>query len=87
LVPGVHVRTLVTVDLDADPLPVEDLCYLRILIGLVVHDVAPMAPHRSDVEQNRPILGARVLERLRSPREPLDGLILGGSEIRRLLTL
>src|SRR5690606_21364588 len=48
---------------------------LGVFVALVVHDVAPVAPHRADVEQDRAVLAPRPLERLVAPRQPGDGLL------------
>jgi len=39
---------------------------LGALIGLAVHHVAPMAPHRADIEQNGFVLALRGFKRFRA---------------------
>ena len=53
LVARVHVRPLVAVDLDGHKVLVDQRGNLRVLIRLAVHHVAPVAPHRANVQQNR----------------------------------
>src|SRR5207245_4823526 len=52
LVARVHVGSLVAVHLDAYEVRIEELRHPGILVRLAVHDVAPVAPHRPDVEQD-----------------------------------
>ncbi len=81
LVAAVHVGPLVPVHLDGDEEPVDDLGGLRILVGLLIHHVTPVAPHRPAVEQDRLVLGLRPLERCLPPRPPVDGLVRRGSQV------
>ena len=39
----VNIRSLFPVYLDADELPVQEVCHLRVLKGFVSHDMAPVA--------------------------------------------
>jgi hypothetical protein len=81
LVPGVDVGALVAVDLDADEAVAEEVGDGRVLVRLAIHHVAPMAPDRPDVEQDRTVEPGRLGERLRAPRPPLHRLVRGGSEV------
>ncbi len=85
LIPRVDIRPLVAVHLDAHEIAIQDLGDARILVGLAVHDVAPMAPDGADVEENRLLLGAGARERRVAPWRPGDGLVGGGLEVGRLL--
>ena len=82
LVPGVDVRAFIPVHLDADEVLVQELGQARVLVGLPIHHVTPVAPHGADVEQNRPILRRGAGEGLRLPAEPVNRLLRGGSEVR-----
>ena len=81
LVTGVDVGTLVAVHFDADELAVQDLRDPLVFVRFSVHHVAPVAPHRADVEQDRLVLGARPLERRLAPGEPVDRLMGSGLEV------
>src|SRR2546422_6290716 len=81
LVASIDVRPLIPIDLDADEVAIENLGDARVLVRLAVHDVAPVAPHRADVEQDRLVLGLRSGEGRLSPREPVHGLVRGGFEV------
>ena len=83
LVAGVDVRPLVPVHLDADEVLVQELGERRILVGLAVHHVAPVAPDGADVEQHRAVLRAGGREGLVAPGIPVDGLMGGGLEVGR----
>src|SRR3989454_2385767 len=81
LVASIDVRPLIPIDLDADEVAIENLGDARVLVRLAVHDVAPVAPHRADVEQDRLVLRPRSGEGRLSPREPVHGLVRGGFEV------
>src|SRR5258706_6182189 len=63
LIARVDVRPFVAVHLDAHEIAIQDLGDARILVGLAVHHVAPMAPDGADIEENRLLLRARPRER------------------------
>jgi hypothetical protein len=83
LVAAVHVRPLVTVDLDADEVLVEEARQLRVLVGLAVHHVTPVAPHGADIEQHGLVRRPRRGERLGAPGIPRHGLVRRGLEVGR----
>jgi len=83
LVPRVHVGPLVPIHLDAHEIAIQHVGDRGVLVRLTVHHVAPVAPHRADVEQDRFFLVSRTLERRIAPRHPVDGLMRGGLEICR----
>jgi hypothetical protein len=83
LVARVHVGPLVAVHLDADEMPVEEVGERRVLVGLAVHHVAPVAPDGADVEQHGSVGAARGVERVGSPGEPVDGLVRGALQVGR----
>src|SRR3989442_9565351 len=81
LVASIDVRPLIPIDLDAHEVAIEKLGDARVLVRLAVHDVAPVAPYRADVEEDGLVLGMRSDEGRLSPREPVDGLVRGGFEV------
>ena len=83
LVARVHVRPLVAVHFDADEVPVQEIGKPGVFVGLGVHHVAPVAPHRADVEENRPAGAPGQLERLLTPGMPLHRLVGGGTQVGR----
>ena len=81
LVPDVDIGALVPVHLHGDEVVIDDPGDLGILVRLAVDDVAPVAPHGADVEQDRLVLRLRPSERLVAPGIPLHRLVGGGPEI------
>ena len=75
LITAVHIGPLVAIDLDRDKVLVDDLGGVGVFVGFAVHDVAPMTPHRANVEQDGLVLALRRGERLFAPLVPLDGLM------------
>src|SRR5579884_3540231 len=51
LVTTVDIGSLVAVNLDGYEILVDDLRGLRVVIRLAVHDMAPVAPDRTDIKQ------------------------------------
>ena len=82
LVAGVDVGAFVAIDFHGDEELVDDRGDFGILVTLAVDDVAPVAPHRADIEQHRLALGARLVEGFFAPFVPVDGLVRGGAQIR-----
>ena len=83
LVAAVDVGALVAVHLYRDEVLVDDARHLGIVVGLVVHHVTPVAPHRADIEQDGLVLALRRGEGLLAPLMPVDGLVHGRAQIRR----
>ena len=95
---GVHVdrvdvRALLAIDLDAHEVLVHDAAIVRVLEGLVLHHVAPVAGGVADRDQHGLVLGAGARERLLAPRIPVHGVVgvleqigrgLGGEAVRHL---
>ena len=81
LIPRIDIRPFITVNLHRNIILVNDARNLFVLVALAVHDVAPMTPHRADIEQDGLILLACRLERLVVPFAPLDGLMRGAAQI------
>ena len=68
----VDVRTLLPVDLDADEAVVQQRGHLRILEGLVLHHVAPVAGGITDGQEHRAVQLPGALEGLVPPGVPVD---------------
>ena len=83
LVATIHFGVLVPVDLDRDEILGEQARDLRVDVRPLVHDVAPVAPGGSDVEQDRAAGPLGELERFGAPRMPVDRLFGGAAEVRR----
>ena len=43
----------------------------------------PKSPYRADIEENGLVLTLRGFKRLRAPLMPVDGLVHGGTQVRR----
>ena len=65
---------LVAIDEHRNEVGVDERADRRILKRLARHDVAPVAAHISDREEDRLVLALRLRERFRSPRIPIDGI-------------
>ena len=83
LIAAVDVRPLIAIDLDGDKAFVHDVRDISIVVGLAIHNVAPVAPDRSDIEQDGLVLALSDRKRLFSPFMPLDGLMHGRAQVRR----
>ena len=66
----VEVGTLVGIDLHRHEETVQSRRNFRISVRRLVHHVAPVAPHRADVDHDRTIERPRQRERLRTPWLP-----------------
>ncbi len=83
----VDVGALLAVDLDADEALVHHGRRARVLEGLPLHHVAPVARGVADRHQQRLVLGLGARERDRAPRQPVDGVLgmlaqVGGGLLR-----
>ena len=81
----VHVRPLLPVHLDAHEMRVEEAGRRVVLEGFPLHDVAPVAGRVADAQEDRLAFRARLGERLRSPGEPIDRVMLVLQQVRRFL--
>src|SRR4029077_20622748 len=81
LIAAVHVGALVAINLDGDEMLVDNGGNFRALVGLAVHYMAPVAPHRADIEQDRLVLPLRGLKGLSAPLMPVDGLVHGRAQV------
>jgi len=66
LIPRVDIRPFVPIHLDGHERAVDQLGNFRILVAFAVDYVAPVAPHRSDVEQHR-LVSTRARPKASSP--------------------
>src|SRR5207247_10020112 len=81
----VPVRAVLAIDLDGVEVRVQELGDLEVLVGLLLHDVAPVAGGVADAEQHRPPLAPRGREGLVAPRAPVDGVVRVLEEVRARL--
>ena len=84
LIDLIQVRALFTIHFDVDEAPVHLAGYVRIFERFVRHHVAPVAGGVADRKQDRLALVPGELQRFRSPRVPVDGILgvlleIGGS--------
>src|SRR6202142_3289981 len=82
LIACVHVGPLVSIYFHRDIVLVDHRCDFRILVALAVNHVAPVAPHRANVEQDRLLLRARFRKRFLAPFIPVNRLMSRRSKIR-----
>src|SRR5207302_10361318 len=73
--------TLVAVYLHRNEVFIHNGRNFRIVVRLAVHHMAPVTPHRANVEQHRLVLALRGSEGFISPLMPLDGLVHSGSQV------
>jgi hypothetical protein len=78
----VDVRALLAIDLDAHEVAVHGLRDRRVLEGLALHHVAPVAGRVADRDEHRLVLRAGAREGLFSPRVPVDRVLRVLEEIR-----
>ena len=74
-VDGVEIGALLAVHLDRHEVLIQEGGGRRVLEGLALHHVAPVAGRVPDREEDRPVQGARALQRLRSPGVPVDRVV------------
>jgi len=72
LVPVGEIGTLVLVDTDRKESLANQPDHLRIAVGGLLHDVAPVAPHGAQVEEDEALLGLGTLEDALVPGLPRD---------------
>ena len=82
LVAGVDVGALVAIDFYGDEMFVNDFRDLGVLVAFAVDDVAPVAPHGADIEEDGLVLGFGSGEGGVAPFVPVDGLVGGRAQIR-----
>ena len=79
----VDIRPLLAVYLNAHIAAVEDIRRLRVLKGLVRHNMAPVAGGIAYAQEHRLILPPGLFKRLSAPRIPVHGIIPMLPEIGR----
>src|SRR5262249_35608549 len=87
LVTAIHIGTLVAIDFDRNVVVVNEFRDPRIFVGLAIHHMAPMAPHRTYIKQHRLVLALRFVECIGAPLVPVHRLMHRGAQIRRRGTL
>ena len=81
LVTRIHVRPFVAVHFHRDIKLIDEGGDLRVLVGLAVHDVAPVAPDGANVQQDWLVLGLGEGKGRRAPGMPLDGLMARRAQV------
>ena len=81
LVARIHVRTFVAVHLHRHVKLIDHRRDFGIFVALAVNHVAPVAPDRADIEQNRLAFRARVRKCFLAPFTPIHGLMRRGAQI------
>ncbi len=79
LVARVHVGTLVAIHLHRNEILIDHLGNFGIFVRFAIHDMAPVAPHRTNVEQNGLVLSPGASKRSLAPGLPLDRLMASGA--------
>ena len=82
LVARVHIRSLIAIDLHGHKMLIDERGHLGVFIRFAIHHVAPVAPHRSNVEKNRLVFSLRARECSLAPRMPFHRLMSRGAQIR-----
>ena len=75
LITGVDIGAFVAVDFDGHEVFVDNLGDLRVFVAFAVDDVAPMAPHGADVEENGFVFRLSASEGGIAPFVPIDRLV------------
>ena len=81
LVARIHIGPLVAIHLDGDKMLVDERGDLRVLVGLAVHDVAPVAPDGANVEQDGLVFGLGARKGRFAPRMPLHRLMARRAQV------
>src|SRR5262249_51703094 len=81
LVARIDVGPLVAVHLYGYEMLVDDFRDHRIFVALAVNDVAPVTPHRADIQQDRLVMGFGPRKGVVAPFVPINGLMRRGTQI------
>ena len=81
MIPCIDVRALVAIHFHGDKILIDNFGDLGILITLAIDDVAPVAPHRADIQKNGLVFGFRTGEGRIAPLVPVDGLVRRGTKV------
>jgi hypothetical protein len=82
LISRIHVGPFVAIDFHRHEIFVDDSRNFRVLVTLAVNDVAPVTPHRADIEQYRFVFRFCARENVFIPFMPVDGLVRRGAQVR-----
>ncbi len=83
LIPAVHIRPLIAIHFNRDEMLIHNLRQRRVLVALAIHHMAPVTPHRANIQQNWFVLARRARKRLCAPLMPVDRLMHSRTKIRR----
>src|SRR5437870_7195312 len=83
LVARIHIGTLITINFYSNEIFVDKRRQLRIVVRFAVHYMAPMAPHRADVEQDGLVFISRLRECCLTPFMPAYRLVHRRTKIGR----
>ena len=77
LVADVDIGALIAIHFHGDEMLVHDGRHFGIVVRLAIHHMAPVAPHRANVEEHRLVFPLRGSERLLAPFVPTNWLVHG----------
>src|SRR5207245_2236326 len=83
LITAVNVGALVAVHFHRNEMLVNDLRDFGIVVRLAIHDVTPVTPDCSDIEQHGLVLALRSGKGLLPPFIPVDGLVHRRTQVGR----
>jgi len=83
LITAVNVRTLIAINFDGNEILIDDLGNVSIFVGFAVHHVAPVAPHRANVQEHRLVLLLGFFESFTAPLMPVNWLVHRRPQVRR----
>src|SRR5207302_8700391 len=75
LIARIHIRPLIAIHLHRNKLIVDNPRGLCALVRLAIHYMAPVAPYRANIQQNRLVFTLRPRERRLAPLLPLNRLM------------
>ena len=81
LVAAVDVWTLVAIHLHRNEVLIHNRRNFRIVVRLPIHHMAPVAPHRTNIEQHRLVLPPSGGERFLAPLMPSNRLVHGRAQV------
>jgi hypothetical protein len=82
LVVAVDIRTLIGIDFHRHEISIQLRDDFRVGVSSLIHHVAPVTPHRANIDDHRTIELARERERLRPPPLPSNRAPLGLAKIK-----
>src|SRR6266403_4274093 len=81
LVAGIHIGTLVAVDFDGHEIVADDFRDFGILVAFAVDDVAPVAPHGTDIEEDGFVFRLGASKSGIAPFVPVNRLVRSGAQV------